>query len=402
MPNEAEPRLFSRYFLVLFFQALCCNCYIAVFYCMEQWMAKIHINPSMRGILLALLPAMVMLTRPSITCFLDGKNKTLPLLLSIALSSITLIFYPFISEEWAVPSVFCLRVLQGLALAVYSSCTTTVLVDCLPHGQSARGFAFFSFTLLLPYAIIPAVGESLILLTGGEAELYAWMSLLGIPALLVLPVLIPKLKIRRTTPPQTSSAPKKSMWKSFRIQNLGLVYFASFCFSLMINQAIFFVKGLCQDIDALPAYFFTTYTTTIILIRLVGNTVFDRLPRASVIVASSMILAVCTYGISQTHGISLIPYSFCYGLAVGLLYPLLAALIVDRSSDADKSINSNLMMTTSDCSSFLAPVLGGLLVHCNFGYQGVFVSASLCISLCGLSVLLDSKIQKALKKKKAS
>ena len=38
-----------------------------------------------------------------------------------------------------------------------------------------------------------------------------------------------------------------------------------------------------------------------------------------------------------------IPFTFCYGLGLGLLYPLLAATVYDRSTATTRSINSNVM-----------------------------------------------------------
>ena len=86
-------------------------------------------------------------------------------------------------------TILALRIVQGIALAVFSCCTVAVLVDCIPPGQSARGFALFSLTMLLPYSIIPAVSESLIPLLGGEARLFAATTVLGIPSFIMIGLL---------------------------------------------------------------------------------------------------------------------------------------------------------------------------------------------------------------------
>ena len=189
------------------------------------------------------------------------------------------------------------------------------------------------------------------------------------------------------------------MWQSLRITDLGLVYLACLTFSIMTNEAIFFMKGLCQSIGALPAYFFTTYTSTIMVIRLIGNRFFDRFPRYPVMLTCAVLLALCTKMMSQSHGSELILLSVVYGTGLGLLYPLLAALVCDRSAMAVRSLNTNLMMAAFDLSSCLAPILGGLIVNHGFGYQGVFISTSISISICGASLLLDMILQKRKAKK---
>lgn len=388
---HTKETLVNLEFIMLFLQATCCNCYIAIFYCMEQWMVQLDITPNWRGILLAILAAMVFIARPIATLLLDKKNKTWPMIIAIIVSSLSLLCYPLVSAQYAIIEIAILRIIQGIALAIYSSCTVTILVNSIPKGQSARGFALFSLTLLLPYAILPALGEMLIDITGGEAYLFAYTAILGIPALLML---IPLLKSMQAQENKIRDANSHAtMWQSLHLNRLGLVYFACFSFSLMTNQAIFYIKGLCLVINSLPAYFFTTYTATIMIVRLIGNSILDRLPRYSVILSTAVILALCVANMAYTTGIKLIFLSFGYGFAMALLYPLLAALVCDRSKLAERSLNSNLMMTAFDASAFLAPILGGVVIHFGFGYQGVFIAAAMCVSTCGLSILVDYIIQ---------
>lgn len=362
---------------------------------MEQWMAKINVAADVRGLLLAVLPCVVFFSRPLMTWLLFGRNATLAMICSILCSSLTLLFYPFIETTNAIPAIFCLRALQGFSLGVYSCCTVSLLVACIPHGQSARGFALFSLTLLLPYAILPAIGEELIAVLGNEARLFAVTSALALPALLTLPLLRAKLKNQAAATKKAAKAAKKAfMWKSLHPKDLGLIYLACLCFSIMTNEAIFFMKGLCQVIQALPAYFFTTYTSTIMLIRLLGNVLFDKLPRYPVMICCSMLLAACTWGMSQTQGSDLIWLSMIYGAGLGLLYPLLAALVCDRSSDTMRPVNSNIMMAAFDLSGFLAPMIGGIIVNAGLGYPAVFISTSISVAICGLCVCIDLLLQR--------
>ena len=393
--HDVPEKLLSLPFLVLFFQATCCNCYIAVFYCMEQWMAKISVEPDLRGLLLAVLPCVVFLARPLMTWLLYGRNTTWAMVTSILCSSLTLLFYPCIESDNAVWAIFCLRALHGFCLGIYSCCTISLLVACIPKGQSARGFALFSLTLLLPYAILPAIGEWLITLLGDEARLFAATSTLAVPALLTLPLLRQKLQQQtRNTKKAAKAAQNAFMWKSLHPKDLGFVYLACLSFSIMTNEAIFFMKGLCQVIHALPAYFFTTYTSTIMLIRLLGNVLFDKLPRYPVMLSCSLLLAACTFAMAHAEGTELIWLSIVYGAGLGLLYPLLAALVCDRSSPEMRPINSNIMMAAFDLSGFLAPMIGGLIVNAGLGYGSVFISTSLSISVCGLCILTDLLLQK--------
>ena len=68
---------------------------------------------------------------------------------------------------------------------------------------------------------------------------------------------------------------------------------------------------------------------------------------------------------------------------------MLAATIYDRSTDATRSINSNVMMLTFDASGMLGPLLGGAVIHAGFGYQGVFMAAAFMVLCSGGFMVLD-------------
>ena len=103
--------------------------------------------------------------------------------------------YPLAGVARSISFILVLRIIQGAALAVFSSCVVAVLVSCIPKGQSARGFAIFSLTTLLPYSIIPALAEHILPMLGDASRLFAITAILGLPALAMLVPLAPRLKI---------------------------------------------------------------------------------------------------------------------------------------------------------------------------------------------------------------
>ncbi|MDO5537595.1 MAG: MFS transporter, partial [Desulfovibrionaceae bacterium] len=156
--------LLSRDFLLLFFLVLCANCYMAIYYCFEQWLEEALVPAGWRGLLLGALFGMVLVTRPAATVLLLKADRLLPMLLSMLFSSAVLFSYQFMPQDspafvWILLFV---RLLQGFCLAVFSSCAVSLLVTCIPPGQSARGFALFSLTTLIPYAVAPSAGELLL------------------------------------------------------------------------------------------------------------------------------------------------------------------------------------------------------------------------------------------------
>ena len=387
--SEPPQTLLSRDFVLLFCMTMFCNSFVAVFYCFEQWLEALSVSPNWRGILLSSMFVMVLIFRQVASVVLLRRGKLLPMAVSILVSGGVMLAYPYVGGAHTIGMVLLLRVVQGISLAVFSCCTVSVLVSCIPAGQSARGFAIFSLTLLLPYSIIPAVGEQILPLLGGEPHLFAVTALLVIPSLLMLIPLAPRLRTPEMAQEAEGGMSGRELWHAVSHSGLFFVYMSCLTFSIMTVLAIFFMKGLCSITGAHPAWFFTTYTLTIILVRLVGSNRLDTLPRHKITILCSALLAICMLGLAWGPLWAFIPLTLLYGLGLGLLYPLLAAMVYDRSTPTTRSINSNVMMATFDSSGMFAPIIGGLVMYEGFGYRGVFVATAVSIALCGLSMLAD-------------
>lgn len=388
-PDRQPQTLFSRDFILLFFMAMCSNSYIAVYYCFEQWMEGMSIDAAWRGILLSSLFAMILVFRPVTSMLMLRFSKLWPMLLSLLVGTAVMTTYPFVPRGEAVPMILVLRLVQGISLAVYSACTVGVLVECIPPGQSARGFALFSLTMLLPYSIIPALSEALLPLVGGEANLFAWTAVLGLPSLLMVLLLAKRLRKPEISPAQARTTTRSELLRSITHSGLAFVYLSCLAFSITTVLAIFFMKGLCGLTGAHPALFFSAYSVTIILVRVFGSHRMDTLPRHKYTILCSLVLAGCMLGFAYGSPSYFLPLACVYGLGLGFLYPLLAAAVYDRSTPETRSINSNVMMATFDASGMLAPILGGLVIAEGFGYRGVFATAAISVTLCGVFMAID-------------
>lgn len=393
--NEHTPQtLWTCEFIILFVLAMCANSYIAVFYSFEHWLTTMDISPNWRGGLLSAMFFMVMVGRPIASLWVTQHSALPVMAIAIILNSLAMFTYSYLETPY---SILALRMAQGLALAAFSSSVVSVLVGCFPKGQSARGFALFSLTLLLPYAVVPMVSERLIALVGGEGRLYAWAGLMGLPSLcMVWPLsrAIAKHDVSHAGPALTLA----SLARSLRYSGLGLVYLACTFFGSMTILVVCFVKGLAQANGINPSLFFTAYSSMVILTRLLGGNHMDTLPRIPIIHTCVLCLATALVGLALGPGWLFIPLSCLYGLGLGLLYPLLAAIIYDGSCPETRSINSNMMMLTFDFSAAMGPLLGGFVISAGFGYSGVFLLATLVICLCSLSVLCYSlKLRRAAK-----
>lgn len=384
--ETAPQTLWSRDFLLLFMLAMFSNSYIAVFYSFEHWLVTLGISPNWRGGLLSAMFIMVMLGRPIASIWVIRHNALPIMALAIILNSLSMFTYAYLESPY---SILLLRMGQGLALAAFSSSVISVLVRCIPKGQSARGFALFSLTMLLPYSVIPLLSEKILPLLGGESHLYMWVGCMGLPALCMLWPLARTVnpRVMAAQPSASSlSALAHALWHS----GLGWVFLACACFGSMIILVICFVKGLAQVDGINPSLFFTAYSSMVILTRLLSGNHLDTLPRMPVIHSCALCLAVALAGMALGPSWSFLPLAGLYGLGLGLLYPLLAAIVYDGSTPESRSINSNMMMLSFDFSASIGPIMGGLVISAGYGYSGVFLLATVMVCLCSLCALLHS------------
>jgi MFS family permease len=385
--------LLSRDFILLFCLSMCSNGHIAVFYCFEQWLEGMTVSPNWRGALISSMFAMVFLLRPLVSFSLLRGGRLPALTLSTAVLIGVMLAYLWIPLKHITEGVLALRVLQGIAIAVQSSCITSVLVNCIPPGQSARGFALFSLTVLLPYSILPAVSEKFLLplLGGCEPRLFALTAILAFLSLLLVIPLAPRLKTAElpVSKNRHDSSDNSALWDAVRHSGLLYIFLACLCFSIMTILGIFFIKGLCTLTGGQPALFFSTYTVTIILVRLLTSKILDGLPHHSVSIVCALGLALCMLGFAWGPLWAFVPLACLYGLGIGLIYPMMASIVYNRSTPATRSFNSNVMMSAFDASGMLAPLLGGAVIHAGYGYRGVFTLTAISITICALWILLD-------------
>ena len=401
MPSQTNQtpdtqKLLTLDFVLLFFLALFSNCYLAVYYCFEQWLVKVAVDPHWRGLLLGILFGTLLVARPCAIVFLLKRNKLPVVIASLLVSSGVLFSYQYLAPssplfEW---TLLGLRILQGTFLALFSTSVVSVLVSCIPPGQSARGFALFSITFLLPYGIIPSLGEYLLTVVGDEPHLYALTGLLLIPCLIMTGLLAPRLKKPELTQRRHTDFRQYVGRLALGVTHsgLGLVYASMVSFSIGTSTCIFFIKGLCTLTGGNPASFFFFYTMTIILVRVFGSRHLDRLPcyRIVPIVACTMALGV--FVIAWGPLWAYVPATILYGVSLALLYPLTASVVYNRSTPRTRTVNSNIMMLTFDMSALVSPMLGSAVLSMGFDYHAVITVAGIMILVCGTLFTLDGLI----------
>ncbi|MDO5536526.1 MAG: MFS transporter [Desulfovibrionaceae bacterium] len=400
--KHAPESLWSRDFILLFIITMFSTCYMAVYYCLEQWMEHVMVAPGWRGILLGSFFGIIMIARPFASVLLLKANKLPPMLVSVLVINAIFLVYQYLdpASQGFVWVLLLLRIVQGFFMAIFSACSVALLVSCIPPGQSARGFAIFSLTFLIPYAVIPSIGEYLLPILGGEPVLFAWTAAITVPSLIILYLM--RAKLREPEVPVSVSqdfrAYRRDLLHSVSHSGLGLIYLALLCFGLCTSTCIYFIKGLCSLTGGDPAQFFFYYAATIVILRMIGSRLLDRLPGYTVVPVTAFVmfaaLLVVAWGPLSLYG----PATIVFAVSLSMLYPIEASIILNRSTPDTKTVNSNLMNTMFDAASLLSPIAGGVILSLGFSYHAVITMSAVTILLSGIFFRLDGARQSRLER----
>jgi MFS family permease len=79
-----------------------------------------------------------------------------------------------------------------------------------------------------------------------------------------------------------------------------------------------------------------------------------------------------------------------YGLCMGVIMPLLNALLFSASPPLLRGLNTNLGLFTMDMAYFLMPYLGGVLIAFGAGFEHLFtIAAGIALACLMLMILLQ-------------
>ncbi len=372
-------RLWTTEFTLLFLLAAFANVYLAVFYGFEHWLSTVNISPQWRGVLLGSLGLGVMSARPFVSVWLMQHRGLLLMACALLTNSMFLVSYSFTVSPYA---IMFIRFFQGSCIAVMTSVSMSVLVECIPKGQSTKAFAAFSLTMVLPYSIVPIVAEQMLPHLSEAAHLYAYAALLGIPSLLAMYLLSRRLPKREQKSGGSGkgsgggSFSLKHIWNAIFHSGLFLAFLSVFFLACAYFTVFYFMKSLCASNGVDAGLFFTTYTAFVIIIRFFAGGKMDKIPRIPGILLCAAASGVAFMGFAFGPTWLFMPFAALHGLGSGILYPMLAATVYDMSTPETRSINSNTLLLFFDAAVIGSSLIGGIILDMGFSYEDVFFNGS--------------------------
>jgi hypothetical protein len=116
---------------------------------------------------------------------------------------------------------------------------------------------------------------------------------------------------------------------------------------------------------------------TMISVRALGAALFDKTNKLSTLQKTLAFLTPCLILLP----IAAFPAAYyllaaLYGLCMGVILPLLNALLFSASPPLMRGLNTNMTLFTMDVAYFVVPYLGGLIIASGAGFDILFYLAA--------------------------
>jgi len=383
-PKRETQSLFSFEFFVLCLVIVAAFGNVSVFYSFYHYLGVIGIPLAWRGFLVGLEPMSAFILRLLILPWLQVRNA-----LDVLMFSLILLIPVSCAYLWVttVPAMIVLRVVHGFVFVLITSAAIALIVNFIPAEKSGQGFSAISIATMIPYAVIPPLSEAMLPFVRSEADIYAAVSIFSVVAFLLLTAR--RLRVRyalRGVP--DGVLPYRSNFdeirENFRIRSI--LFLLSACFLIYLTHAtlFYFMKDLSLQIRSGDVgLFFATFMITMIAVRAFGAALFDKANKISTLQKALMLLIPCL--ILLPHANSPVAYyllAAIYGLCIGLILPLLNAVLFSASLPCLRGLNTNMTLFTMDAAYFVIPYVGGLMISLGADFDFLFYMAAGFILLC--------------------
>lgn len=346
---------------------------VSVFYSFYHYLGLIGIPVAWRGFLVGLEPMAAFALRLFVIPWISARNA-----MTVLLTSLLLIIIVSWSYLWAltVPAIIVLRIMHGTAFVLLTSAVIALMVQFIPQEKSGQGFSIITISTIIPYAVIPTLTETLLPRVAGEAVIYAGVS--AFPVLSIFLLIIMKKRLDAVLDNMDSALARRprleEIKKNFRQLPVVLLLGTAFLVYLAHATVFYFIKDLAlQSAIGDLGPFFTISTVTMIAVRVFGGMIFDKTDKLQVFQAGLVSLILCLVLLPHAGTrTTLYLLAGLYGCCVGIILPLLNALLFSASPVPLRGLNTNLGMFTMDAGYFLMPYAGGIIVAFGAGFDILF------------------------------
>lgn len=263
-----------------------------------------------------------------------------------------------------------LRACQGIAFSLCFISAGTLSVDLTPPSKRSQALGLFGVFAIVNYALAPAVGKRVIEHFGFE-RFFLVVFALGLLAFAI------SLLVKE---PRVESSPDDagSYLETITQKGVPIVAIALLLAGSGFIPALTFLPVYSLDIGV-PDYdlFFISYTVAVLGVRILGGWIPDRFGKKRTAAPSLLFFSLSIVALSLARSVAhFIPVGVVFGLAHGIFYPSLYALVMDLVPERDKGKGFSICSLSFTLGGMIGLFVYGVVAEAS-GYRFMYALAGL-------------------------
>lgn len=279
------------------------------------------------GLIISLFTLTAGISRPFSGKLTDRWGRIPVMVVGAIVSGLAALMYPLLVS---VPGFLLIRLFHGFSTGFKPTGTSAYIADIVPANKRGEALGISSFFGTIGMASGPAIG-SLIYLEYGINSLFYASSLFAFGSVAILAGMKETLETREKF--------HSGLLKISRHEIIEPAVFTPSIVMILTTLAFGTVITLAPDFSTYlgienKGLFFSFFTGSSLLVRIIGGRLSDRFGRKSVLKFSTMILFISMLVLGFSHTPSMFfSGAFIFGIGYGLNSPTLFAWTIDLSPE---------------------------------------------------------------------
>jgi MFS family permease len=372
--SPAVRRIVTLAWVANFLHSLAFHTYLHV----PGWLDDMGADELGIGLIMAIPSVAAVLARPTIGVAMDRFGRVPLVRVGGVLNVATAGGYLMIDSIG--PELVALRVLHGAALGVLFSVLFTVAADVIPAASRARGLAWFGISGMLPLGIGGVMGDW-VLARGTYVDLFWVIGACAIAGLLL------SLGLGETRPTTKGGhrAARPRFFAALWLPRLRPLWLVGLGFATPVAGYFVFLKSFVLDTGGESiGHAFAAYSITAITLRVLFGGLPDRVGMERVLHPSLVLTMVGLAWLGfDASPFALLGGSVLIGAGHGFAFPIISAMVVERTPDQNRGSAVALFTALFDIGVLAAGPSFGLIAR-EVGFAAMWFTAAVVVGLSAI------------------
>jgi predicted MFS family arabinose efflux permease len=332
------------------------------------------------GLLLTLFLIPAIIIRPFAGKWVSTRSQKKILIFSAAAFLIGTLFYPFVTNIWA---LFILRILHGITFGIITTVKGTICAEIIPEARRGEGLSWFSLAMGLAMVIGPVIGLNLANIGAYKIAYILCIVISAVNIFLSLVIHVPE----QEQPEKASKTSKRFNFNDLVDKKAAPFALVVFILACAYSGIASFLALYAQEINLVKAAstFFILYAGLMFVFRPFTGVWADRYGANKIVYPCIILFAIgmVILSLPQTAVIMILAGAII-GIGYGSVTPILQTQVISSVEQHRVGIANSLFFNSMDLGMAIGAFGLGIAAK-SFGYSSVFICGIVLIVAGGFA-----------------